>query len=88
MFCIHCLNTRGKHLNRFTKTFLVIHGILVPFAQDRVGLQEISVLKVISFGLAACDLLYRSGVNFGLDIIPIVVFKTGLNVFIGLRQVR
>jgi hypothetical protein len=62
----------------------------VPFAQDRVGLQEISVLKVIqiSFGFGGLDLLCCSGVNFGLDIIPIVVFKTDLNVFIGLRQVR
>jgi hypothetical protein len=60
----------------------------VPFAQG-VGLQEISVLKVIqiSFGFGECllDLLCCSGVNFGLDIIPIVVFKTDLKVFIGLN---
>jgi uncharacterized membrane protein len=47
MFWHSLLKIRGKHLNRFTKTFLVNHGIPVPFAQDRVGLQEISVLKVI-----------------------------------------
>jgi hypothetical protein len=50
----------------------------VPFAQDR--LQEISVLKshpnFFGFGECLLDLLCRSGV-FGLDIIPIVVFKNG-----------
>jgi hypothetical protein len=59
------------------------------FAADRVGLQEISVLKshpnFFWFYECLLDLFCRSGVNFGLDIIPIVVFKTDLKVFIGLN---
>jgi hypothetical protein len=57
MFWHSLLKYKGKHLNRFTKTFFS-YGIPVPFAQDRVGLQEISVLKVIQISLvlaSACS---------------------------------
>jgi hypothetical protein len=58
MFWHSLLKYKGQTFESFYQNVLVSSWHSVPFAQDRVGLQEISVLKVIqiSFGLAsACS---------------------------------